>query len=91
MKEKKGHLKRKNSKSESSTPSDKLVVLLHMKGLSETTARKLKKYNRTVSFRLVNTIGQQLFSSSISWTKLTLSKCWMQSTRRAIRTVTSAI
>jgi hypothetical protein len=60
MKEK-NQSKKKNPKSEPSTPSGKLVVLPYVKGLSEATARILKKYDRTVAFKPANTIGQQLF------------------------------
>ena len=48
MREKKNQLKRKNSKSEPSTPSGRLVVLPYVKGLSESTAWVLKNYDRTV-------------------------------------------
>ena len=61
IREKTNQRKRKNLKSESSNPSGNLVVLPCVKGLLEVTAQVLKTYDRTVSFRPANSIGQQLF------------------------------
>ena len=41
--------------------SGRLLVLLYVKGLSETTARIMKTYGRTCAFKPRNTLGQQLF------------------------------
>ena len=49
----------KNKNPEST--SCRLVVLPYVKGLSETTARIMMKYERTCAFKPGNTLGQQLF------------------------------
>ena len=54
-------MKEREPKLQASAPSDKLVVLPYVNGLSEVSAHVLKKYDMTMVFSPANTIGQQLF------------------------------
>ena len=56
--------KKKNKNERKKNPgstSGRFVVLPYVKGLPETTARIMKKYERTCAFKPGNTLGQQLF------------------------------
>ena len=53
--------KKDERKKNAESSSGRLLVLLYVKGLSETTARIMKKYERTCAFKPGNTLGQHLF------------------------------
>ena len=53
--------KKNEGKENAESSSDKLLVLPYVQGLSETTARIMRKHGRTCALKPMNTLRQRIF------------------------------